>query len=152
MAGHRASYVHSLHQRYGPVVRIGPNELSFATAEAAHDIYIGVSDPVGDPKGTVKPTPTTTKLKTFPKSALYDAVGRNVTLFKMRDEAQHRVRLKHIGHCYSASLLHHMEPVMRNYIALLLTALEERRGTPLNMLHWFRMVAFDVIGAKPALR
>ncbi len=35
--------MHALHQRYGPVVRVGPNELSFASAAAARDIYVGVN-------------------------------------------------------------------------------------------------------------
>jgi hypothetical protein len=43
-SGQRAFIIHSLHQRYGPVIRVAPNELSFASAAAAHDIYIGVED------------------------------------------------------------------------------------------------------------
>ncbi len=43
-SGRRAYIIHALHQRYGPVVRIAPNELSFASAAAAHDIYVGVDD------------------------------------------------------------------------------------------------------------
>lgn len=35
----RRVYIHSLHQRYGPVVRLGPNEISFATANAVKEIY-----------------------------------------------------------------------------------------------------------------
>ncbi len=42
--GRRAFIIHALHQRYGPVVRISPNELSFATGAAARDIYLGVND------------------------------------------------------------------------------------------------------------
>jgi secreted PhoX family phosphatase len=41
-AGQRAFWVHSLHKQYGPVVRIAPNELSFATAHAAWDIYLEI--------------------------------------------------------------------------------------------------------------
>ncbi|KAI0180135.1 cytochrome P450 3A13 [Hypoxylon sp. FL1284] len=36
---HRTRYVHSLHQRYGPVVRIAPNEVSFSTLEGVKEIY-----------------------------------------------------------------------------------------------------------------
>ncbi|KAI1417733.1 cytochrome P450 3A13 [Hypoxylon sp. FL1857] len=36
---HRTRYVHHLHQRYGPVVRIAPNEVSFASAEGVKEIY-----------------------------------------------------------------------------------------------------------------
>ncbi|KAL8303758.1 hypothetical protein RB597_004843 [Gaeumannomyces tritici] len=37
--GNRTRYVHRLHLRHGPVVRLGPNELAFASAEAAREIY-----------------------------------------------------------------------------------------------------------------
>ncbi|KAI1213085.1 cytochrome P450 3A13 [Annulohypoxylon truncatum] len=36
---HRTTYVHSLHQKYGPVVRIAPNEVSFASLEGVKEIY-----------------------------------------------------------------------------------------------------------------
>jgi hypothetical protein len=35
----RRIYIHDIHQRYGPVVRLGPNEISFATADAVKEIY-----------------------------------------------------------------------------------------------------------------
>ncbi|KAI0024972.1 cytochrome P450 3A13 [Xylariomycetidae sp. FL0641] len=36
---HRTRYVHSLHLKYGPVVRIAPNEVSFTSQEAIKEIY-----------------------------------------------------------------------------------------------------------------
>ena len=38
-ARQRRIYIHELHQIYGPVVRLGPNEISFATADAVKEIY-----------------------------------------------------------------------------------------------------------------
>ena len=35
----RTRYVHQLHLRYGPVVRIAPNEVAFASAAAVKEIY-----------------------------------------------------------------------------------------------------------------
>ncbi|KAI1085817.1 cytochrome P450 3A13 [Whalleya microplaca] len=35
----RTRYVHRLHQQYGPIVRIAPNEVSFASLEAVKEIY-----------------------------------------------------------------------------------------------------------------
>lgn len=35
----RTLYVHSLHLKYGPVVRIAPNEVSFTSYEAVKEIY-----------------------------------------------------------------------------------------------------------------
>lgn len=35
----RTTYVHALHLRYGPAVRIAPNEVAFASAAAVKEIY-----------------------------------------------------------------------------------------------------------------
>lgn len=35
----RRAYIHALHQKYGPVVRLGPNEVSFTSLEAIKEIY-----------------------------------------------------------------------------------------------------------------
>lgn len=35
----RTAYIHQLHQRYGPVVRIAPNEVSFTSWPALKEIY-----------------------------------------------------------------------------------------------------------------
>lgn len=36
----RRVYIHELHQKYGPVVRLGPNEVSFAGIDALKEIYM----------------------------------------------------------------------------------------------------------------
>ena len=38
-AGNRRIYVHKLHKKYGPVIRLGPNEVSFTSLEAMKEIY-----------------------------------------------------------------------------------------------------------------
>ncbi|KAK3942996.1 putative sterigmatocystin biosynthesis P450 monooxygenase [Diplogelasinospora grovesii] len=35
----RTRYIHDLHQKYGPVVRVGPNEVAFASANGVKEIY-----------------------------------------------------------------------------------------------------------------
>jgi hypothetical protein len=35
----RRPYIHSLHQKYGPVVQLAPNEVSFTSLEALKEIY-----------------------------------------------------------------------------------------------------------------
>jgi hypothetical protein len=37
--GNRRAYIHDLHQELGPVIQLGPNEVSFASAEAIKEIY-----------------------------------------------------------------------------------------------------------------
>lgn len=39
LKGRRREYIHGLHVRYGPVVRIGPREVSFTSPEAVKEIY-----------------------------------------------------------------------------------------------------------------
>ncbi|KAH9891884.1 cytochrome P450 [Cubamyces lactineus] len=39
VTGGRRMWIHQLHMRYGPVVRVAPDEVSFATREAAKEIY-----------------------------------------------------------------------------------------------------------------
>ena len=38
-SGERREWIHNLHMRYGPVVRIAPDEVSFASREATREIY-----------------------------------------------------------------------------------------------------------------
>lgn len=38
-ARNRRLWIHSLHERYGPVVRLAPNEVSFANLEGMKEIY-----------------------------------------------------------------------------------------------------------------
>lgn len=38
-SGSRRAWIHGLHQRYGPVVRLAPNECSFANFEGMKEIY-----------------------------------------------------------------------------------------------------------------
>lgn len=40
MHGRRTAFVHSMHRRYGTAVRLGPNEVSFASASAMKEIYM----------------------------------------------------------------------------------------------------------------
>jgi hypothetical protein len=35
----RRTWIHSLHQQYGPVVRLAPNEVSFSNLEGLKEIY-----------------------------------------------------------------------------------------------------------------
>ncbi len=162
LSGRRTLYIHSLHQRYGPVVRVGPNELSFATGAAARDIYVGVNSSAADApdkssppaiharaagdSAAPAPAPTATKttLKTFPKSDVYDMIPPDIST--IRDEAAYCAHLKRAGHCFSVSLLPDMEPVIWAELQQLLGAMEARRGEVVDMLHYFRMFALDAAG------
>ena len=38
-SGNRRLFIHDLHMRYGPIVRIAPDEVSFATRDGVKEIY-----------------------------------------------------------------------------------------------------------------
>lgn len=39
VTGNQHTYYRSIHEKYGPVVRVSPNELSFVSLEAREEIY-----------------------------------------------------------------------------------------------------------------
>ncbi|KAI9813028.1 MAG: hypothetical protein M1832_006419 [Thelocarpon impressellum] len=124
LAGQRTATIHGLHQKYGPVVRIGPDDLSFADVEAVNDIYTGTK---------------------FAKAPVYDLFGRQ-GLFQMQDAEQHQRRQKRVAHVFAPSSLAVMEPAIHDTVRKLLRSLGRRVGQPIDMLRWFRMLALDVVG------
>ncbi len=143
-------------------MRCGPNEVSFTSADAARDIYLGVDVDIDmadsrTPReafwktkrkpGTGAATAATlaTVTKTFPKSPVYDTFGKR-SVFRIRDEEEHRQRLRRVGHSFSSSLLPDMESVMTEEIANLLDAMELHRGREINMVHYFRSMSLDIVG------
>jgi len=79
--------IHTLHQKYGPVVRISPTEVSFTSPEGVREIYGAGS--------------------TFPKSHFYDLFmyygERN--MFTTLTKKEHGVRKKMITDRYSKSFV-----------------------------------------------
>ena len=39
LKGRKSHRIHAAHRKYGPVIRVAPNELSFSSPEAVRDIY-----------------------------------------------------------------------------------------------------------------
>jgi len=90
--GDRTVTIHKLHRKYGPVVRVAPNEVSFISPEGVKDIYGAGS--------------------TFPKSHFYDLFQyygeRN--MFTTLTKKEHGDRKKMISDRYSKSYV--MQPVI----------------------------------------
>ncbi|KEF61168.1 uncharacterized protein A1O9_02733 [Exophiala aquamarina CBS 119918] len=64
----------------------------------------------------------------------------------MRDKVQHSKRRKLLSHAFSQSNLYECEPLIHKQIEKLITVLQSRIGKPTDMLNWFRLTAFDVVG------
>lgn len=125
LAGSRARTVHELHRKYGPVVRLAPDELSFASLQSVKAIYGSGS--------------------TCVKSSAYDNFGR-LGMFQMQDPAQHQDRQRRIAHVFAPGSLQQMEPLIRGVLDELMSTIEKLSGESVDALHWCRMTALDVSG------
>jgi hypothetical protein len=130
LSGFRGRTVDALHKKYGPVVRLAPNELSFSELSCIKAIY-----------GTGG---------ICIKSPAYDNFGRT-GMFQMQDPESHRQRQRRISHIFAPAVLNQMEPLIQACVAKLMAQLRKRTGAEVDALHWCRMTVLDV-GGELAVR
>lgn len=106
--GSQAFYTQKLHDKYGPVVRIGPNHLSFTDPRAWKDIY-------GHRVGSGSNVEEMTKSRTFVKTL------RHVpTSIINADREEHSKFRRALSHGFSDNAMRQQEPMIAKYIDLLL--------------------------------
>ncbi|KAF5967706.1 cytochrome P450 monooxygenase [Fusarium bulbicola] len=121
-----------LHRKYGPVVRIAPDEYSIDDPAAAKIVY-------GSGRG-------------FTKSPWYYASGNPFSslpsIFVEPNPHIHAQARRKVAAAYSMTNLVQLEPFIDKCSALLRDRLEEfaRSGTSVEISHWMQCYAFDVIG------
>lgn len=122
-------YVHSLHHRYGPVVRISPLEVAVADPEgfaAIHKIGAG-----------------------FLKGPWYatTAVGVEPGIFSMVDPKQHAARRRLFARAFTgASLRRNWEPVVREKVERAVERIRtDALGGTADVLKWWTLMTTDVI-------
>lgn len=119
----------SLHERYGPVIRIGPNDLNFASEDASATIYKSG--------------------RTMPKSSFYDGFTTfQANLFGTRDEDLHALRRRQMSHGFSAASLKSMEGIFDRHISELRKQIEEYAvsGEQFDLKELIAYYAYDIIG------
>ncbi|KAJ3579831.1 hypothetical protein NPX13_g737 [Xylaria arbuscula] len=125
--------VKDLHKKHGDVVRIGPNELSFATPEAFQDLHGHVSQ--GKPR--------------FLKTEFYDNDDPTPRITGARDPDVHARQRKSLSHAFSAKSLREQEEIVQKYVdgfTAQLSNLGRNGQKALNMAEIFNWLTFDVIG------
>ena len=133
LAGVRVYMIDDLHQRFGPVVRVAPNELSFADPSMIKEIY-----------GQASP---------YMKSAMYSllSVGPHLGVFDTADREVHKKRRRLISHVFAATSVNACEPVIADLIRHLLRWIKKESESipprPVDVFVWFRMLTLDVAGA-----
>ncbi|TVY51126.1 Averantin hydroxylase [Lachnellula cervina] len=120
----------SLHARYGPVVRIGPNDLTYIVEEAWMDIYAR--------KVELKKDPTQ-----------FVIVGQETVsgLLTAPDEDAHSRIRRNLAHGFSEKALRDQEYIIRGYVDLLMQRLHENCGKgTVDIAKWLNFASFDIIG------
>lgn len=122
-----------LHDQYGHVVRLAPNELSFIDGQAWQDIY---AHHQGRPN--------------FPKNPLWMAPGDNgIHSILSASDVDHARYRKLLSHAFSEKALRQQEYLLLEYIDLLISRLTEvaKSEDPIvNMVEWLNFTTFDIVG------
>ncbi|KAF8461531.1 putative cytochrome P450, partial [Kalaharituber pfeilii] len=140
LSGKQAEYYKEVHRKYGSVVRVAQNDLSFTSPAAWKDIH---SHHAGQP--------------TFIKAGFYYQDPKHLTLPNIINEAnvaKHaQVRRLHAP-AFSAKALKEQETIIDRYINLLVQRLWKRYadrqkgpdGEYCNFVDWYNYTTFDAIG------
>lgn len=128
----RGTIVHdlkTLHERYGPIVRVAPNELSYTTPAVNKTIY--ASNPE------------------FPKDPMHLPPFHNGTPgILAADHDNHRRYRRLLASAFSDRGMRAQQAMIQSHVDLLITRLKERCGDsePVDMCEWFNWTTFDIIG------
>ncbi|KAJ0119083.1 hypothetical protein J7T55_013318 [Diaporthe amygdali] len=130
LQGRRAKYVQLLHEKYGPIVRIGPNEVDVMDVAAAKQIH------------TVKAT--------YLKGPFYKAVSApgQHNVFNTADIYFHRRHRKLLQAPFSDASLQSFQPNIESRVRLAIQRMIEEsasRGV-VDVFKWWLFMATDVIG------
>ena len=133
LSGRQPYHVLALHEKYGPVVRTAPNELSFNTAQSWKDIY-------GMRQGG----------RAFVKSEFYDGgsfADQSHSIVSERDVTEHSKMRKYLSSAFSQKSLMEQEPLIAEAIDKFIEAIKIHGKAGLDIAQWFNMLTLDIIGA-----
>ncbi|KAK4150684.1 Isotrichodermin C-15 hydroxylase [Chaetomidium leptoderma] len=139
LSGHGPTDVHALHETYGPVVRLGPNHLSYTDVRAWRDIF-------GHRAGA--DTSENPKSRLFYRQSLVRRDGNPVSILDADREEHGRLR-RAVAGGFSERAMTAQEPVIQGYVDLLMRRLREQSGrgkAVVDMVQWYNWTTFDVVG------
>lgn len=133
LSGRQPYHILALHEKYGPVVRVAPNELSFNSAQSWKDIY-------GIRQGG----------RTFIKSEFYDGgsfADQAHSIVSERNVVEHGKMRKYLSHAFSKKSLVEQEPLIAEKVDMFVDSLGKQRNQTVNIVEWFNIMTLDIIGA-----
>ncbi|KAK9781105.1 putative Fatty acid synthase beta subunit hexB [Seiridium cardinale] len=118
----------SLHEQYGPVVRVAPDEISYVTAEAIKTIY--QSNPE------------------FSKDPMHLPPFHNGTPGILAADHEHHRRYRRLlSGAFSDKGIRVQQPMIQRHVDLLVQRLKESSATgSQDMCEWLNWCTFDIIG------
>ncbi|KAG7862528.1 hypothetical protein KL919_001658 [Ogataea angusta] len=123
----RNRYVHQLHKKYGPIVRIGPEEIDISDPDYLKDIYIN----------------------NFDKTSFYTQFANfgSFNTFSTIEKKTHRDSRKVSAKLYSKSnvVSEPFQAKIRTVMSTLLKVLEQNQDKRLNTFHLWSVMAMDTI-------
>jgi cytochrome P450 len=132
LRGNFPSYLHSLHERYGDVVRIRPGTLSFSSSQASKDILVC--------------KPGHEQLKKDPE-LFFKSPNGAWSILSVPSDADHSRYRRLLSTGFSQRAIRDQEIILKTYVDLLIQGLHQRaREGPQDMVSWFTWITFDVIG------
>lgn len=131
-AGKRIFYIDELHKKYGPIVRISPDEVTVFDIEAFRQIHAVSS-------GYTK-SDFYTKLINFPVHSV----------FTLKDAKAHGVRRRLFAKGFSKShVREHFEDVVRERVSLAVKKIVEdssNHGGKVDVFKWWSLMGADIVG------
>ncbi|KAL4794579.1 cytochrome P450 [Aspergillus venezuelensis] len=129
--GQRPRYVHALHEKYGPIVRISPSVVDISDIPAAREIH-RIASP-------------------FLKSPWYRLLNRKdgESIFSTTDPDYHRRHRRLLSSPLSDVNLRAVEPLVQSRIQLAISRIREEGLSPrraADIYKWFFFMATDIIG------
>ncbi len=128
LAGSRTATLHQVHEKYGKIIRIAPDELSFSDPAVIKEIYSQGTPLMKSPfyNGLNEGTPN-----------LFDGIDRNA----------HKERRKLLGNAFARSTILGAEPLVAEQIEKFLGWVEKREDTAMNVYAWYRMLSLDIVSS-----
>ncbi|KAI0173211.1 isotrichodermin C-15 hydroxylase [Hypoxylon sp. FL1284] len=118
-----------IHNKYGPVVRVAPNELAFLDPKAWRDIMGGGTTEIPKWAGMYG-------VPAFLPPHIQNTLSKD----------HHRVLRRTLAPGFSDASLRAQEPIITDYVNLMMRRLREKcQDGPVNLDLWYRYVVFDII-------
>lgn len=123
----------------GPVVRVGPNELSFATQTSHSTIYNSPPGPNGE---------NFSKDGTFIESLTNNVMFNTTTIITVTDLHKHKRLRKQLGAAFTTKAMLDQEPIHNRHMNKLLDDLDQAAitGADVNITTTLYTVLWDLIG------